>query len=351
MKPIVFTDEGWLGSCARSFREALARQDIPIENLSDDAFFPNWQPLYLRIPRRLIMPLLVREYEHALLSKIRASGAQVVIAYKGSVVSGHLVRQMREMGCKVVNVYPDNSPLAYGTSLAKALAEYDLVVSTKVWHPSNWESLFGYRNRCRFVAQGYDPYLHYRPFHAREGDQQVDVVLVATYRPEYGRLMVDLAKQKGLPDVRVTIYGYGWGKLRRELPPAWSIRPAVQGFAYGAALLSGKVCIAPLTRDVVVGGRRYPGDEDSTRTYELPALGTFFVHRRTRYVQEIFDESEEVPMFDDAGELAERIQQGLADDGRRQRMAAAAQRRSVPRDSLDSRAKEFLAILQEEKIL
>jgi len=104
------------------------------------------------------------------------------------------------------------------------------------------------------------------------------------------------------------------GPTEESFSKNWRVCPAVHGYTYVKALLDAKVCIAPLTRNVVIDGKRYPGDEDTTRTYELPALGAFFIHQRTGYVKEIFDENKEVPMFDDAEELAEHIMRGLSDE-------------------------------------
>ena len=97
-----------------------------------------------------------------------------------------------------------------------------------------------------------------------------------------------------------------------------------------------------------MGGRAYPGDEDTTRTYELPAMGAFVIHRRTERARSLFDEDSEMPMFDSPQELAEQIRRGLADPDRREAMRRRAQERAVPRDSLDNRAAEFIGILKRE---
>jgi glycosyltransferase involved in cell wall biosynthesis len=349
VNPIIFIGEGWLGSCGRSFREALARQGILVEDVVEEGFFPKLESYYLRGGLRLVMPLLRKNFEAAILSRVRDTSSKLVITYKGTHISAEFLRKIKDLGSKTVNLYPDASPIAHGKKLSKALGEYDLVVSTKIWHPNHWKDLFGYTNPCRFVAQGYDPCLHYKPITNRI--QPMDVTLVATYRVEYGKLIIDLAKEKDLNNLNVAIYGYGWDRLRNHFPKSWRVCPAVHGYAYVRALLDAKVCIAPVTRNVVIGGKRYPGDEDTTRTYELPALGAFSIHQRTGYVQGIFDENKEVPMFDDAKELAENIMKGLSDEGYRLRIREAAHERSVPRDSLDNRAKEFLKILREKGIM
>ena len=57
----------------------------------------------------------------------------------------------------------------------------------------------------------------------------------------------------------------------------------------------------------VINGVRQPGDEDTTRTYELAAAHCFFIHRRTDFVKTLYSEADEVPMYDAPEELAEKI--------------------------------------------
>ena len=66
-------------------------------------------------------------------------------------------------GSVTVNVFPDHSPHAYGRALREAIGEYDLVVSTKPFHPGGWQHVYGYRNTCVCVPHGYDPAMHYWP--------------------------------------------------------------------------------------------------------------------------------------------------------------------------------------------
>jgi spore maturation protein CgeB len=122
---------------------------------------------------------------------------------------------------------------------------------------------------------------------------------------------------------------------------------AVVGRSYVEWLRKGKICIAPVTREVVINGVRQPGDEDTTRTYELAAAHCFFIHRRTDFVKTLYSETDEVPMYDGPEELTERVLHYLARPAERERMAALAHRRAVPAYSVDSRADEIVAILRE----
>jgi len=245
------------------------------------------------------------------------------------------------VGVLTVNVFPDCSPQAYGRALSRAIGEYDLVVSTKPFHPGGWQHVYGYRNTCVCVPHGYDPTVHYWP--TAPSRQVLDVVLAATWRPEYHRLMLDFAKEMRDGSWQVGLAGHGWSVCRGEFPPHWTFADTPTGREYGTFLRSGRIAIAPVQREVVVRGKRQPGDEDTTRTYELAAAQCFFLHRRTDYVQTVFDERTEVPLWDNARELAALVRHYLPRNRERRMMAAAAHARAVPEYSVPNRAAQVMA--------
>lgn len=340
---ILFIGESWLGSCARSLKEALGRRpEIELDEVNEDTWSPRPTARWLRALNRLTAFAYRQEFSEHVLERVRFLRPDIVMTYKGNMVGEALVAEIQRLGSRCVNVYPDCSPHTHGQPHRAAVGAYDLVISTKVFHPDHWRATYGYQNKCVFVAQGYDPGLHL----VTEGpkDAEFDVVMIATYRPEYGRLMIDLANALG-DHHKVALGGYGWNAVRRELPDQWTFTGPLQGLSYVSLLRRSKICIAPLTREVTVSGRSQPGDVDTTRTYELAAAHCFFIHRRTDYARSLYGE-DEVPMYEDATELAGLIRHYLARDDERARMAAAAHRRAVPAYSLDARAAEIVGILR-----
>ena len=343
---ILFIGESWLGSCARSLKEALSKQPgVVLDEVNEDLLIPKPRARVLRAVNRILRPLHRAELWRHLSSRLERFSPDVVMTYKGHPIDADWVHALRAHGSLTVNVYPDYSPHAYGVEHRKAVGAYDLVISTKPFHPRLWSSVYGYRNRCVFVPQGYDPALHLipQPIH----DARFDVVMVATWRPEYGALLQAFGKVLERQKVTVGIAGNGWAAHRADYPADWVYGGERQGRAYLDWLRQGSIALAPITREVVIEGQRQPGDEDSTRTYELAAAHCFFIHRRTQYAQTLYDESSEVPMFDTAEELGEQVLHYLDRPEARQRMATAAHVRAVPAYSLDARASEIVSILAE----
>ena len=342
MVKILFVGDTWQGSTARSMREALTTVDgVSLQGIAEDRYFPGGPSLIARARNRLLGPVQQRGLHRAIVAGLASHNAQVLMVYKGHSVPASTIQAVRDKGVLTVNVFPDYSPHAYGEQLKEAMGEYDLVVSTKPFHPEGWRSIYHYSNRCVFVAHGYDPSVHLWPAPSVEHD--FDVLLAATWRQQYQDVMLGMAKiLAGLP-LRVGIIGSGWLERRRQLPEDWLVAPAVTGRAYGEWLRRGRIVVAPVHREVIIDGVRQPGDEDTIRTYELAAMNCFFVHRRTPYVQTLYDERTEVPMWDDAAELAALVTRYLPLERQRGEMAARAHARAVPVHSFPNRAMEVLA--------
>jgi len=342
MVNILFVGDSWQGSTARSMREALSvLPDVKLDDIGEDRYTPAGHSLVVRGANRLLRPWHRMELERAITSTITARNPDVLMVYKGAAVNAAMVRRVRQAGVFTVNVFPDYSPHAYGAQLKAAMGEYDLVVSTKPFHPAGWEAIYGYRNRCVCVPHGYDPAVHL--WTDPPADQDFDVVLAATWRHQYHVVMQQLAVAFQGHPLRVGIIGSGWGERPEGLPHEWRVAPSLTGRAYGEWLRRGRIVIAPVHRDVTIQGVRQPGDEDTIRTYELAAMGCFFLHRRTPYAQSVYDERTEVPMWDDAQELAALVRRYLPLEDERRAMAARAHARAVPAYSFPSRAAQVLA--------
>lgn len=335
---ILFVGEAWRGSSARSLCDGLVESGrVCVDDIAADLYLPSQhRSLTLRAANRVLRPLHTAELIHALKSRLKELRPDVLIVYKGAGVSTKILELAHEYGIFAVNIFPDYSPHAFGRSLQQVIGQYDLVISTKPFHPDQWKSTYGYHNPCLFVPHGYDTRIHL--WNEPAPTSKYDVVLASNWRPEYHEVMTTLAQEICDLPVHVAIAGSGWSERRRDFPTHWDIFGPVFGRAYGKWLRQGKIVIAPVHTRVCVDGVMQPGDEDTTRTYELAAAYCFFLHKRTRYVETIYDEHTEVPMWDTPQELARLILRYLRAPKVREQMAAAAHLRAVPQYSITSRA-------------
>ncbi|MCX5724499.1 MAG: glycosyltransferase [Nitrospirae bacterium] len=346
MTRILFVGDTWQGSSARSLCEALALDpSVVMHEVGEDRFLPNHRGLLLRLANRLLRPLQRQELECAVLRAISECRPDVIVVYKGAGIGSGLLNAIRCADIPTVNVFPDYSPHAYGRRLQAAMGRYDLVISTKPFHPQLWQSRYGYRNPCVCVPHGYDPEVHY--WSVPMPSQSYDVALCGTWRPEYHRLMRAFAEALDDDSVSVVVAGPGWDAPRAELPHHWEYCGPRVGRAYGEFLRSAKIVIAPVNGEVVIRGVTQRGDMDTTRTYELAAAHCFFLHQRTDYVATLYDEQQEVPLWSDANELAGLVRRWLPDEAGRRVMAARAHARAVPAYAIPQRAASVLRHIEQ----
>ena len=343
---ILFVGHTWKGSSARSLCNALASTtELLVDEVGEDQYIPRYRSLFLRLINRLINLFQIKELQGEIFEKFSALQPDIFIVYKGDGVTAKTVNCAKRAGIFTVNVFPDYSPHAYGNRLRAAMGEYDLVVSTKPFHPASWGPIYGYRNPCVCVPHGYDPAVHYWP--EAPGAQDFDVVIAATWRPQYEALMKAFGDEMRDRRLRVGLAGPGWVARRQVFPSDWEYAGPLYGRAYGEWLRRGKIVIAPVHSDVVIKGVQQPGDQDTTRTYELASAGCFFLHRRTPFAQTLYDEQTEVPMWDSPQELADLVRRWLPDEAGRRSFAAKAHLRAVPAYSIPQRAVSVLQNIEQ----
>ncbi len=343
---ILYIGESWLGSCARSVKESIIKQpEVILDEVNEDLFIPKPRSLILRLLTRIFFNSYQYELYKQILYRTETFKPDIILTYKGASISSNFIKTLQLKGHKVVTIYPDYSPHAYGKKHSAAIGTYDLVISTKPYHPILWKSVYGYINNCVFIPQGYDPALHFEKNYNDKKD--FDIVLVATWRHEYGELMKSLARILENKRLTFAIGGNGWLNHRKDFPSNWTFTGELQGRSYVNFLRLGKICLAPLTRKVLINNVKQPGDEDTTRTYELAAANCFFIHRRTDYSTKLYNEITEVPMFDTPEELAEKILFYIDNPLQRKKMAQSAHNRAVQNYSLFNRSKDIIAELNE----
>ena len=171
--------------------------------------------------------------------------------------------------------------------------------------------------------------------------------MIATWRAEYAKLVRDLTSALSESKISIVVTGGGWKEHRLEFDGRVEARGPITGRGYVELLRSSKIVIAPMTmQPTLLHSIAVPPEQETTRTFQLAAAHCFFVHQRTDRIAQLYDESNEVPQWSDAGELAGIIRTYLPQAAERTRLAANAHRRAVPAYSYDARASELVAALK-----
>ena len=146
-----------------------------------------------------------------------------------------------------------------------------------------------------------------------------EVVFVGTYFPERGPFMAELLR-RGVP---LTIYGGLWEKAKEWslLQKAWKGPGTTQDDDYAKAIQCAQVSLGLLSK-----GNR---DLHTTRSLEVPSLGTVFCAERTSEHQLLYHEGVEAVFWSDAAECADACFRLLADDGLRREIARRGRERCL----------------------
>lgn len=333
---ILFLGENWFGSCARACCYALRRLGHDVIDVDSQTFFPHAHDLGTRATLRLLRPRLVREYNRRVVEVARSFRPDLLLAFKGTYVRRSTLAELRGMGIRLYNYFPDRVALYLDAPLGETIPEYDCFFDTK----RSWDGDAPRRIRARevvFVPHGYDPELHRRPTpSAREAARfAADVSFIGNHSPLKEELLAELVRIR--PGLGLRIWGHGWRERFAGSPLGACVAgKALIGADYVRAIAASRVNLA------IMGVVPEARDETTTRTYEIPACGGFMLHERSDEVLGLFEEGREVACFGSARELADKIDHYLAHPDERAAIARGGHARCVPAYSYDNRMAEIV---------
>jgi spore maturation protein CgeB len=332
---ILFIGENWFGSCARACSAALRRLGCDVLDFDTQTFFPQWASRDLRLLRRFLRRRIARDFNVQLLAAARSWRPDALLAFKGTFLDASTLVELRRLGIRLYNYFPDRIIFARDSPLEPALAEYDCVFDTKRSWDGDMPRRLRLRNRV-FLPHGYDPEIH-SPAALTSADRALyacDASFVGTHTARKERLLDALLAQR--PSLSLRIFGNDWHRSRSP-----RLRPAIHGAAvrgqsYAKAIAASRVNLA------LMGVSDAALDETTTRTYEIPACQGFMLHERTPEVLTLFEEDREIACFSSVPELAQKLLHYLDHPAEAASIAAAGHRRAVPGYSYDRRMQQIL---------
>ena len=241
----------------------------------------------------------------------------------GRSVGPSLVRELQRRFGPVVN-YNVDDPYGRRDRFAwslykKAVPAYNLVVVVREENVAEASAL-GAKKVLR-VYRSADEVAHAPRAltdedHARWDSQ---VVFVGTYFTERGPFMAELIR-RGVP---LTIYGGLWEKAKEWplIQKAWKGPGTTRDEDYARAVQCAQVALGLLSK-----GNR---DLHTTRSLEVPSLGTVFCAERTPEHQHLYCEGEEAVFWSDAAECADACLRLLANAGLRREIARRGRERCL----------------------
>jgi spore maturation protein CgeB len=258
----------------------------------------------------------------ALPDKLKNHRYDLCYVDSGEMVTPGIIKLIRQHAAKIVNYNIDDPfgkrDVARFAAYRLSVPHYDLCVVVRSENVVEAERL-GAKDVMRLYRSSDEVAHARRVVTAQDAERwQSDVLFLGTWFPERGPFLVELI-ERGVP---LTIRGANWQKARE-----WAIlQPFFQGGQlegddYALALQCAKVNLGLLSK-----GNR---DLHTTRSLEIPALGSLLCAERTVEHLAMYREGEEALFWDSADECAKVCLEALRDDERRKRIAAAGLARSI----------------------
>jgi spore maturation protein CgeB len=253
-------------------------------------------------------------------SQVKAASFDFVFVDHGPFLDPGAIGELRKAGGIVVNYNQDNPYVARDglkwRQFLKALPFYDLVVTPRA---SSVEPAKQAGAR-RVIAVNFaaDEAAH-RPI-ALTGEDRArygaKVAFVGTWMPERGPFLLRLI-ERGVPP---RIYGDRW----KNAPEYERLRPHIT-----SGNLAGDDYVKAISGTSIAIGLLSKGNHDlhTTRSLEIPAIGTLFCAERTSDHLAMYKDGEEAVFFDSADQCADLCLALVTQPDRIAKIAAAGARR------------------------
>jgi spore maturation protein CgeB len=240
---------------------------------------------------------------------------------KGVFIRAETVQAVRAASARQIAIhYTPDPQFFYNRShlFRSSIPHYDLLVTTKHYEVDAYR--YNGARKVLTVLQGYGHHF-LSPIVTREDREMfsAEIGFIGHYEPHYARRI--LAASRASRDVAV--WGHGWQKFAAS--NTWATRlvrgEGVWGAPYPRALACSKIVLGLVSR--------LCPDQSTTRSFEIPAVGTFMLAERTPEHQELFEEGVEAEFFDSDAEMQDKIRFYLQRTEARMRIAAAGRERCI----------------------
>lgn len=198
------------------------------------------------------------------------------------------------------------------------IPHYDLLVTTKPYEVDGYRSK-GARE-ILLTLQGFNArFAPVSPSPAVKAELTSDVCFIGRCERHYAQ-RIKAARTGG---AKIKVWGPRWPRYARFNTWACVVvqGEGIWGERYPLALASSKIALGLLSKLIP--------ETTTTRTFEIPATGTFLLAERNDDHLSLFEEGKEAEFFASEEELCDKIRFYLANDGTRERIARAGRDRCV----------------------
>lgn len=307
---------------------ALKRLGHDVKLVETESFMPKGR-LASRFHRETGCLFLGSSYAERINQEISNFEGEVLWVDHGRSIGPNSVQLARSKGLKTVVLNVDD-PFGFRDRLSwllfkKTVKEYDLTVVVREPNVADAKK-FGARDVLK-VWRSADEVAHKSVQLTPEQEAQfaTEVLFLGTWMVGRGAFLKELV-DRGVP---LSIVGDRWQKAPEwpHLEKHWKCAGVYSDEEYAAYIQCAKICIGLLSFQ--------NRDLHTTRTAEIPSIGSLFCAERTNEHLELYKDGEEAVFWDDAKECAERCKELLANPEKRIAIAKAGHDRCIANGTMN----------------
>ncbi len=329
-----FLGADWWGSDARAMAiEFRKRSHLLIERHYEDYYPTKWNHLALKLARRLLRLIIIRDYNQAVEQLLNIDALDFLLVFKGMLLKANTLAQFKKRRVPSYCFYPDVSFLDHGQNIWECLPLYDGIFTTKPYHLD--DSVL--RKRVRHIEltrHGFDPDVHRPVFSSLRLTQsyKCDVSFVGCWSHKKEAILGSLLSS--IPKLNLHIWGPAWHRANESIRQKWMGRSAY-GDELAAIYFLSTINLGLLSE---AGSDTAKGDSTTARTWQIPASRGFLLHEDTEEVRRFFEPEKEIALFRSNDELVQKVMKYQKNQAERDRIRNNAYQRalSVPYSYADA---------------
>lgn len=301
---------------------ALKRLGARLHHNDVDAGLPHrWQSWLRHCGGVGIDRYVAMDLRRSLFGQARTDRFDLVHIDSGEVIGPQSIALLKTLAPRLShytgdNPYADPRPEKRRWDLfLRALPNYDLAVT--VSRPGVHQQMLTLGARAPLVVTHCADEVIHQPSVIFDPKWQADVAFVGTWMPGRGAFLAQLAAA----GIKLAIYGPRWQKSRcfNQLSP-YLRGGYLEGADYAAAIASARIALV-LLNDA-------NNDTHTSRSIEVPALGTLLCAPRTEKHQSLYQEGLEALFYETLADCAQLCRKALSQPDRLFVMAQAGRKRA-----------------------
>jgi spore maturation protein CgeB len=343
-RKILFVGEQWFGSDSRSLAFAFRRASCILATVDPGNFLPQSNYTIGSIANKLLRPLHLIAFNRAILDADSLLKPDLVAIFKGWGISPSTLDTLKHRNRLLIQYYPDVSLFTHGKWIPKCVPKFDYWFTTKSFGIEDVKKI-SHLPKSKLINHAFDPDVHRPPIAelAQTEEFDCDVSFVGTWDKEKENELAELVC--GIPSLRLKIWGGNWERATRpEL--AQSIQHTrVVGDLFAKSMHHSLINLALLSGQKEGASS---GDQVTARTFQIPAVGGFMLHKRTPEALGLFSEDLHAAYFGNTEEMIAKVKHYLTNSSERETIRQNGCLECHRNHSMDNRVYEILRFIDQD---